>query len=566
MKLLQKVPIMLLVIISSWVFIVPGSAQTDGLTISINQIPVGEDYAYSQRGYFWDFSDTSHYALEMTREHLFDGGSISGGWLSGRVNSAIPGPAIWLLTPSDTGSNITQYEGAYKPIDPSRYRYLTMRICIEDSNVYGAILWYPNRYEYGISSAFPMKSGCQLISIDLSTSYDGIGVRWNSGRMIEGISLTFLKPNTAFSLDYVRLSDSDPGINPSIDISWPSFNGTFSLFFDSELDNSKKTLISSGLSGESGKYSWKNVPDLAPNSYHFILEFDNTVINSKNFIVNSPPSISIFSPSFTSGPDYATDVIGDPWDMDNSSDIASALNIVNLRFVNGTLAGTSTSNNRDPILYLNGPKEFPVNTRSYFYFTYRMRDLQSQDIAGGSVARIFWKHQNMSVVSTTEDIITFDGWKTVTIDLREAILEPGSISWSTQFVDELRFDPNEFNYPRNFEIDDIKLTGNDIAKDQYKINFLILDPNNDIFTTSVSYSTNPIDQIPSPISCNSTTSPGTPPKSLYTLYLPIIQNGEPACVWNTSNVPAGTYYIFVTASDGFDSITRISETPVEVHH
>ena len=566
MQLIRKGLLIVLVFISTWMITLPISAQTSNLTISINQISVGDDYAYSQRGYFWDFSDSSHYALEMTRDHLFSGGSISGGWLSGKVNSAIAGPAIWLLTPSDLGSNITQYEGAYKPIDPSYYRYLTMRICMEESDVYGAILWYPNRSEVGISSAFPLISGCQVISIDLTNSFDGIGMRWNSGRLIEGIAITFLKTNTVFSLDYVRLSGTDPSLNPSIEINWPPFNGSFSLYFDSENDNSKKTLIASGLIGQSGRYSWNNLPDLAPNKYHFILELDKTVVTSPSFVVNSPPNTSIISPSFTSGPDYATEVIGNAWDMNNLNDISGTLNIENLRIVNGVLLGTSTGVNRDPILILNGPQEFPINTNSYYYFTYRMKDLLVQDIAGGSVARVFWKHQETDVVSTTEDIIIFDDWKTVTIDLRKAILEPGSQNWSAKAVDQLRFDPNEFDFPRNFEIDDIKLTGNDIANDQYRIRYSAFDLNNDTLSINFSYSTNSKDLNPTPISCLTSTTSVEIPMSPYKIYLPIIQNGQTACVWNTSIVPAGMYFIFMTAMDGLDSITRTSETPVEIRH
>ena len=576
MQIIRKGLLLALVFISSWMISLPGSAQTTNLTISTNQLPVGDDYAYSQRGYFWDFSDISHYAMEMTRDHLFGGGSISGGWLSGTVNSAISGPAIWLLTPSDLGSNVTQYEGAYKPIDPSHFRYLTMRICMEESNIYGAILWYPNRSEVGISSAFPLYSGCQVISIDLANSYDGIGIRWNSGRLIEGVAITFLKTNTVFSLDYVRLSATDPALNPSMDINWPPINGSYSLYFDSEIDNSKKTLIDSGLNGQSGTYSWNNMPDLAPNKYHFILELDNTVITSPSFVINSPPSTSIISPSFTSGPDYATVVIGNAWDMNDLNDISQTFNIENLRIVNGILHGISTGVNRDPILFLNGPQKIPINSNSYYYFTYRMRDLKMQDIAGGSVARVFWKHQQTDVISTTEDIIIFDNWKTVTIDLRKAILEPGSRIWSSAAVDLLRFDPNEFISPRNFEIDDIKLTGNSRVNSTFTVGYNASDLDGATPQMQFFYSGNPNGTNAIPFICTIVT---TPPPTIgpHNIYLPLVLKdavfggnssiGSPqSCTWNVSQVPAGTYYIVIEGSDGMDTVRRISDAPVEIFH
>ena len=84
-------------------------------------------------------------------------------------------------------------------------------------------------------------------------------------------------------------------------------------------DNSDGSVfpVVSNLSANS--YLW-NYGVLAPGSYTLIVT-NASGSGSATFSINNPPSIELTDPSVTSGADYATTVLGNPWDMSSAADI-----------------------------------------------------------------------------------------------------------------------------------------------------------------------------------------------------------------------------------------------------
>ena len=98
----------------------------------------------------------------------------------------------------------------------------------------------------------------------------------------------------------------------------------------------------------------------------------------------------------------------------------------------------------------------------------------------------------------------------------------GRIPWQAAARDGIRLDPHEFSYPRLFELDDVKLTGNDRANNTYRINYLASDSDGGINSLELRYSTSPDGSNSLPISC-ATGHAVQPPAGLsMQIYLPLI--------------------------------------------
>lgn len=548
-----------LVLLLSSSFQMPASAQNTAV------IPFGEDYAFDQRGFIWDFSSIEHYAFERTRPYFEGGGSLQNGWFVGKIKATTSGEnRVFLLGMTIPGTNPTQNEGGYHPIDTRYYRYLSVRVCIDapSTQSFGLLgFWHVDgaMTPWG-AAGMTVRGGCGLYTLDLTKRTDG-ATDWTAQPM-QGIALKLTHASgVRVEYDFARLSPT-PSPGP-VTLSWAPAAGTATLFFDEVPAGSRRTKIADNVDLANGAYTW-TPPHLAPGRYYLFAGTNNV----GSFVVNDPPAATLLNPTFTSGPDYATTVVGNPWDMNSAADILQTHNVTGLKFVNGIASAYSEAGSDDPELIFNGPQLYPIDPNRFYYFTYRMRDPLPQDIGAGSVARIFWSDASSPyfTAATTKDIVTYEGWKTVTIDLREALLLQGAIPWQAAARDGIRLDPHEFSYPRLFELDDVKLTGNDRANNTYRINYLASDSDGGINSLELRYSNSPDGSNSLPISC-ATGTPVQPPAGLsMQIYLPLILRGDAFCTWNTTQIPNGDYYIVLIARDTYDQTIRVSETPVEIRH
>ena len=318
--------------------------------------------------------------------------------------------------------------------------------------------------------------------------------------------------------------------------------------------------------------------------------------------INDPPVVTITAPSMTSGPDYATTVLGDPWDMTNSEDISWTHEVVSSAFTDGIYtaltAGGHTGLNDwgDSQLWMHlGPDSATyIDTSQYKYLSLRACYEGIQDVGFGWVFRLLWAPNNFGIDhSTSDDFIIEDGWPTFTetncwqtykINMAAIRLEPDggpNFGWVGN-LRVFRLDPTEIPYQAQFKLDWMKLTAMDQVRRgnvytiQYELKatppvtlsfYYDTDTNSSNGRTLIGTS-----QVTSLTQSTQMISPiGSPPTltSLlpYKTYLPFITK-EPCsgnCYnWNTSGVPAGTYYICLQAEDPYNSTYRCSEAPIVI--
>jgi hypothetical protein len=282
---------------------------------------------------------------------------------------------------------------------------------------------------------------------------------------------------------------------------------------------------------------------------------------------NIPPRLNITAPSFISGPDYATTVVGNAWDMSDSADISSQYNIVGGSFSGGVFTGTNANGNRDPGIAMRVTT--PIDTNRFKYATYRMQlDGQLNTDTGGSVSRLIWWTTIPQQASISNDIVVYEGNQTVSFDLSKIKLEAGSTSWTSSAPKAFRLDPHEFLTQRTFHVDYVMLTGDSTANSRFDIRYQSSTPNVQFF-----YDTNASGFNGAAITCNANSAVLAANSSKVFLPLvirysatPPVQPSGATCTWNTSNVPPGTYYIYGLASDGIDTAQIYSQTPVIVSH
>lgn len=520
------------------------------------QLTASTDYATDVRGQPWDFTSAASYSTALTGTSFVGGGSLVDGWFVGTSSNG--DPKIWMQ--DLVGPHLDS------PIDTSRYRYLSFRMCVS-ARTQMIVYWHrdgsmtPGSFDHTVFK--PVAAGCQTYSYDLvAERAPGTGgLPWNAGP-IQSIAI---KPAIAagitIKMDYARLSSTSPTVGPAVAANWQPAASHVSLFFDSDPHGSNPTLISNDVTR--GAYTWVT-PNLAPGTYYLIARSSKGQTISSPFVVNSPAKTMIIAPSYTSGPDYATTVLGNPWDMSSSADIASTANIGSISFKGGIFSGTNLNGNPDPQVYFKVGA--PIDPARFYYVTYRMLVDGPMDIGAGSVARLFWKDSRMS---DTSDILVYEGWRTVSIDLRSVPLIPGGTSWQTGGnKTAFRLDPHEFSTMRTFHIDDVKLTGADQASTSFPIRYQATDANGDALRTSFFAVTNRQGANAQAISCANTSS--APGSGRYKVYLPMVNNGVAlegqSCIWNVAGVPNGNYYIKMVVNDGRNITSTISDTPLLVRH
>lgn len=184
------------------------------------------------------------------------------------------------------------------------------------------------------------------------------------------------------------------------------------------------------------------------------------------------------------GRDYATEALGDPWDMNNVEDfnLNESLNISSPSYSAGVFSCTASSN--DPNLFLLDPgltgtqrngrtgKYFPIDTTTYRYLTVRM------NVSVASSMQVFW-FTGSSFVSNfagSSFVTTAPGWRIYTIDLATTGIVVGDVaSWAGQPATGLRLDHTAAS-GSTVQIDWVRLTATGDASTTFTSAFVASDP------------------------------------------------------------------------------------------
>jgi hypothetical protein len=163
------------------------------------------------------------------------------------------------------------------------------------------------------------------------------------------------------------------------------------------------------------------------------------------------------------GSDYASIIRGDAWDMAQATDVSSrnAALSVDGRYAIGQNAGPDQN---DPVLTF--PTPAPFSGSRFHTFSIRVfydGGFSLADVDGGGMnARVYWEVAGSDVQQTSQDILIYPGWQTITIDMASPnIIDEthtgARLGWAGQTITSVRFDPNEDRGKRNWAVDWVRV-------------------------------------------------------------------------------------------------------------
>jgi hypothetical protein len=574
------------------------AAPDTNLTIGKSVIGEGDDFATRVLGLPWDMSTQPYPDFITTLKNVQRSTFTTDGdqW---NMSATSNDPVIWLLWPGINNTQKVLKLGDQYPINAGNYKLLSFRMC---SNIddYAVIYWFYGRFipsglpPHDISELIRINQGCHVytINMDYFNGWEGtlLGLR------LDPISISAA---SQLKLDWVRLTTKN--LSNIVPISWSEMYANtnrlnFYLNTSCSMDNSfqigwvdspnrQGTFNWGGqlqFAEDSGfPYMYLPLPEsIEPGNYRVLMIPEgqtSPTCSDKSIEIRKAPILDIQKPSFLSGPDYATEVVGDPWGMANEADFARLDGFSQVTFDEGTFSGTTL--NSDPKMF---PQvSAPINSQKYKYATFRMRLSGIQDVGRGWVQRFHWWSKGPTIdPETTQDMVIYEGWNTYSIDLSTALMESGG-GW-TGFPITLRFDPEEVPLDKLVYLDYLILTGDEIIRQgqEFDIYYQVISDNPttlNFYYDSDTIKTNgrsPIGQV-----MNQHDQMVQENVQAY-IYLPLVTNKiydlpyeHPPELglltgntyhWDTGGVNPGVYYISVDVSDGYNTTTWYSEIPIYI--
>jgi hypothetical protein len=452
--------------------------------------------------------------------------NLSGITVSGGVFTATPtsnDPNFWLLDTWIPGSALLGKIGKRFPIDAAKYRVLVLRMRLSErpsGDQAMQILWSNNTI-YGsepgggfrVSNSVLTYDGWNYYVIDLATLGSAVGPGWSGN--VDSLRLDPTQYQVGqIQLDFARLVPLDAA-NLQRTIQWTGA-ASVDIFLDNDANAANGTLGQIARSASGGSFPFY-VGGIAPGDYYVAMRQAGTA----NALVYSPgiyrvlalPTLVLTSPSEEgSSDDFATVQLGNPWDMNATSDVDRATGLTGLATgavagVNeagqslgsvGVLQATSTAaaGVGDPALYwmwstLRG-QNYRIDTDRYRVLTFELNLPGARNVLQGSIARVVWKIAEESAENVSQDIVInhragASVFAKVIADMETLELEtdpggsPSTTGWAdgggaNPGVDNFRIDPHEFAPATAFAFRRVKLAAFERAGASYTFSWSFSNP------------------------------------------------------------------------------------------
>ncbi len=541
--------ILILILISQSNFL---STQASSAPLSLNvmasTVAESRDYATEVLGDPWDMSNAEDMTQHIKR---FAGVSMSGGTWNATTTSN--DSQFWFLWAGYPGAYATSRNGSAKPVNASLYKRLSFRMYVGlTSTQYrrGQFYWFTRADLKGAKvELFRVYPGWHTYQIDLPSSWSG----WPVSLRMDPID----RANTPIKIDWIRLTNRP---STSVNLEWSdSSRGDATVYLDNDasgLDGSSLEAIDSTAGANSESIDLDGVE---PGSYYLYLKkADGSYSNysAEPTTINKAPFVKITEPDEMGGKDWATSVLKNPWDMKSRRDLSKTYNIGGSSYRGGVYTGinsTSGANGarkNDPYIMFNlGGKA--INTNKYHRVTFKYKYSGGFSLARGTMSRFGWtlKHHNdPRFWQMTDDIVTYAGWNTITIDLDKIKLNRGSYGWSS-WATKFRFDAHEDNLSRRFYVDSVYLREDDKLTSSFAIKYNLIDINNSTVGVKIYRDKdrifgngNEAEITQMDVSPGANTYRWAPPGSL-----------------------KGLYWIYIQGSDGVNTSGYYSGGPLRVH-
>lgn len=579
------------------VCVLPSVASAQSITLTsptqVTTVAEGDDYASTQLQNAWDFNQRR----DIGWEENFSGTSVkvtNGVWqgtnaaTGGYVFPLFGGFKGGLFAEGPAGDLEVPRLGINRPVDTSRYRLLSYKLNHSWRSSF-AIYWqndttashWPDGSDrcasfdgfYNFANAHA-NSGPVVYSFDLSTFS---GCEQHAGSWSGNVVALRIDPSTGgpvsatTEIDWIRLVDPDSA--PTLNITWNSSNlpdqPVITLWVDQSSSGYAGHPIARFAAGSNpGSYALKTAM-LPPGTYYFYLTVHsgNPLVErarsgySAALVINQAPNAVFSSPTELSGEDYATSVLGNPWDMSSAADLENLegsgypyewRQFSSPTFANGEFSAIADppipgNNESDVQVHMNIPTNTPVDTRKYRYLTYRLwvdetnYPTIADKIERGWVSRpVYWNFNLFGDGGRPKAHNVYEGYKTYTIDLWDtSIVEAGLPFQANNQLRSLRIDPLETTIHTQFKLDWVKLTSEtQAANGAVEIAWVTEDPDSTNVSATLYYDND---------------------RSGYNgtqiVHLPNVGTGNAGYTWNTSGVAEGSYYIYIELNDG-NSVRR----------
>ncbi len=523
-------------------------------------------------------------------------------------------PNFYLLESSNRFSAKLGRTGDNFPVDATKYKLLSMRMCQSGSgvNVPGGsvngnstafVVWSPNDADQGgltAAGAYLTYAGCYIYTFNLTAApnyinVDGGGVVTSWTGLLHSLRFdpTHLA-NVTIDVDWIRLVSPSPSAQT---FTWSGGNADLYLYTSGGTplgmlykDGALARSVASGYKFDMGA--------LAGGSYYvqicpaFTPAGSASCKNTATFNVNGIPTVTVTAPTTEgSTDDFATVQLNNAWDFNSLTDIDFPQNIQNLRIdpafpvqaPDGTDLGTVRALRGNSIaapaagwgdpnfytLWFSPPGRGAtkqIDTNRYRIATIDMGLAGPRDIVNGSISRIIWKVQGETAENVSQDILInhragVNILNTISVDMKQLLLETGggmsTTGWNGM-IDNFRFDPHEFTPATDFWVKRIKLAAFETvgAAMTYTIKWNANDAFDNGSATGAKVTAYYQQANPNGIGATGALT------AINTCAAVAAATGQ--CTWNTGNVIAHLYYVYLVIDDGVNSNAAYSKYPILV--
>ena len=486
----------------------------------------GAEFATTVLGDPWDFdqrTDWVHmYSDNETGASAWSGTPTQSGGVFHGVSSGRSPWMMVLYNGLDGALNTVGRNGVLTPIDAGRYRRLSFRArrSVGTPDVVDRIgaLWFPNMnlgnsglalwQARGILGGAPHANmmpqaaqsgaGWQIYRVDLDVPLQSSGIPWAG--TVRGLKILLGNSasvqGAAIDLDWIRLTER--GNAAAIRrLQWNGLGGPVVLRATHTQSGDTIQIYPEGTSGavnfpDNAAFDW-DYGYLPPGTWTITAQGSGAT-RSVTLTIDPAPVVTVLQPDAEGGRDFATTVIGDPWDLTNVQDVqrnsASLHHITSATFDEAGLLGVTRGGSYasgcaadtcpDPFVqFLDdgfgfGPPVIDANTYHRLSFTLEFdhKELmigQALSQTWGQVARVAWARSDgtgFTPYTVSQDIVVLDGGPArYTMDLStwrdgNTLEAPIATLW-TGGIGTFRIDIDESEMPRGFRLSNVKVAADD---------------------------------------------------------------------------------------------------------
>ncbi len=563
---------------------------------------LAEDVEYFTRAW-GDPKDMNHasdlYLIDSScnpdLQRRFTGESVSGGMWTATASGVGNNASVYVLNPGWASSLDTGQDGNARPIDALYYQQITFRLYAGQGGTVANLGFTKQMIALGdVNIPFALYAGWNIYTINLpqrSASWSGniTGLWFDLWDVPAGVQLM---------LDWVRLTPTQ-----SQTVTWTGSDlsgATMALALGSGSNFDSLRSFTSSHTAESisaSALSYDVPASLWPGVYQVRGTVSrsgssSTATSAGSWTFKAAPLAEIVAPSYTSGPDFATTVVGNPWDMNGVDDVDAA-HTQNLAFnaSGGVLNLTSTAGPyvcgaaaHLPLALNMGGQHVDSNTFKYLSFRYKVD--YAPDQGDGGVARARWQATHLPGWPTgrTDDISFYHNqWQIFKLDLSQVTLEGEMADWKNLAYNSFQLMVHERTGSWASSLDWVRLTLENTAQGSYLVKWNLAGATglnqgySDEVTTKICWVTT-VGSILETYCTNVPTAPPPPPPpptGPRFIYLPIVMRNYGA-VLNlddanfaysipTTGLTVGqSYYVALKLQDGYSTVWWYSELPVRI--